>query len=420
MNEGGAIPVRNGIPNIRHLRVFREVARCRRISGAAEREHLSQPAATQAIAGLETRLDVALFDRRPDGLYTTPIGDIFLLRASRALEQLEIGAREATRIGLKARGRGFGSFDRLITAAQLRALIAVVEARNYSLAGRTLGISQPSVHRAARNLERLSGITLFESAHEGVSPTPAAQVLAQHFKLALVELQQGYEEIDEHLGIESAHIAVGTLPLARTFILPTAINAMVSSTGGVQIRAVDGLYAELLRSLRHGDLDCIIGALRNPSPADDVVQETLFDDPLAIVVGPGHPLIAHDAVTLAEVLRFPWVAPPKTTPAGSYLFDTLRIQDLADTPVRVVSSSLILIRGLLRMGDYITIISLHQIRHELAEGSMVPLPVELENNSRPIGLTYRRDWRPTPTQTKFMEQIRLASRSAAQHLSKNQ
>ena len=47
------------IPNLRHLRVFLEVARHRSISKAAPRVFLSQPAITQAIGKLETLLEKA-------------------------------------------------------------------------------------------------------------------------------------------------------------------------------------------------------------------------------------------------------------------------------------------------------------------------------------------------------------------------
>jgi len=398
------------LPNFRHLRVFREVAHCHSVSLAAERAHLSQPAVTQAVAKLEGDLTVPLFERRRDGMFVTEIGARFLARVERALDHLQTGAREATRIGHRQKGRGFTDFDRLLTAAQLRALVAVSEAKNFSMAARNIGISQPSIHRAARNLERLSGLKLFESAHEGISLTPAAHMLAQRTKLALAELQQGHDEVDDYLGRDSTHIAVGALPLARTHILPAAINLMVRASERVQIRAVDGRYDELLQGVRQGDLDLLIGALRDPPPVDDIVQEYLFDDPLAIVAGPQHPLAKKKNVTIADVLRFPWVAPPKTTPAGSYLYDTLHIQDLPQTPVRVVSSSLVLVRGLLTTGDYITIISLNQIRHEYEQGVLVPLPVELADSARAIGLTYRRDWRPTRTQQQFLDFLREVSR----------
>ena len=105
--------VRQGLPNIRHLRVFREVAHCRSVSMAAERAHLSQPAVTQAVAKLEADLAVPLFERRRDGMFVSEIGRKVLARVERALDHLQAGAREAARLGGRQKGRGFSDFDRL-------------------------------------------------------------------------------------------------------------------------------------------------------------------------------------------------------------------------------------------------------------------------------------------------------------------
>lgn len=401
------------IPNIRHLRVFRDVAQCHSISQAAKKVHLSQPAVTQAVGKLEEDLGVSLLDRRRDGLFTTPFGAGFLERVERALEHLQIGARQAIRLGGRPEARGFSNFDELVTTAQLKALTALSEARNFSIAARHLGLSQPTLHRSARNLESLAGIELFKTTPAGIDLTPAAQKLVQRTRLALGEIRQGLDEIKDVLGHETTQFVLGSLPLARTSIIPAAIHAMIEATPRVQIRVIDGPYAELLRGVREGDLDCMIGALRQPAPAEDVVQEPLFSDPLAIVAGRDHPLTRQATVTLADTLRYPWVAPPKATPAGSYLFETLRIQDLPQTPVRVVSSSLVLLRGLLMQGNYLTIISRHQISEEERQGLLVALPVALKDSHRAIGLTYRADWRPTAMQRQFIDFLRETGRDIA-------
>ncbi|MGR3662955.1 MAG: LysR family transcriptional regulator [Paracoccaceae bacterium] len=402
-------------PNIRHLRVFLEVSRSHSISEAAGKTHLSQPAVTQAVSKLENDLNVALFQRKNVGFYTTEIGTKFAQRVERALRQLRLGAKLSYRFEKGVKARGFSNFDELATSAQLRALVAVGAARSYSLAAREIGLSQPSVHRSVSNLENLSGLKLFRRISSGIEPTAAGHVLIKHTKLAFSEVQQGLNEISEFLGRDATIIIVGSLPLSRTNILPLATHAMIESSKDVQIRIVDGPYNELLRGLRNGELDCMIGALRDPLPADDVVQEALFIDPLAIVAGSHHPLLKRKNISIKDTLEYPWLAPPKTTPSGSYLFETLQIQSLPKTPVRAVSSSLAFLRGLLAQGDYLTIISRHQIKEELDRGSLVPLPIMLENNERPIGLTLRSDWQPTSTQSRFLSLLReIGERSQAE------
>jgi DNA-binding transcriptional LysR family regulator len=401
--------------NIRHLRVFLEVAKSHSVSIAAGKSHLSQPAVTQAISKLESKVEVALFSRSNAGFYVTEIGDKFVNRVERALAQLQAGAKFSNRSRTDRRSGGFANFHELVTAAQLRALVAVSEARSFSVAGRSIGLSQPSLHRSVSNLEKLSGLELFRRTSTGIEPNPAGRILTKHAKLAFAELQQGLNEIAEYQGRGTTAIIVGSLPLARSQILPRAVHAMIESAPKVQIRVVDGLYSELLRGLRQGDIDCIIGALRDPEPAPDVTQQELFSDPLAIVAGPNHPLVGKDQVGIDDTLDFPWVAPPKITPGGTYLFETLQIQNLPQTPVRAVSSSMIFLRGLLAQGDYLTILSRHQIQEECALGLMVPLPIDLKDSERAIGLTTRRDWRPTELQSRFLEMLREFSRKPAEN-----
>lgn len=394
-------------PNVRHLYAVQEVARHNRINIAADRVHLSQPAVTQAVAKLEQALSAKLFDRRPEGMYATEIGELFLARVSRALNYLKDGERQARKRAPKQGEPGRRDFHRLTTAVQLKALTAVARTGNFSHAARLLGVSQPAVHRAARDLERLSGLVFFEPVRRGVELSPSAEIFAHHIRLAVSEIQQGYFEVDEFLGRDSTRIRIGSLPLSRTAILPAAMDRLLKeSQGQLQLHCVDGPYATLLRDLRFGELDFLIGALRDPPPADDIVQEALFDDPLSVVASCSHPLAGRTGLTLEDLLQYPWIAPPKPTPSGSYLFESLGIPQLPDTPVRIVASSLVLVRGLMMRGDYLTIMSAKQIEVEQEHGVLAPLSVDLEESLRPIGLTFRAGWQPTPTQQRFLDMIR--------------
>ncbi len=401
-------------PNIRHLIAFREVAATRRITLAAEVVHLSRPAITQAIAKLERENGAPMFERRPDGMHLTEIGAIFARRVERVIEHLKAGAQLALKRAPRAQApAGRRDFHKLATPVQLQALVAVSRAGSFSQAARELGATQPAVHRAARELENLAGAAFFAPAPRGVALTPSAEAFARSVRLAAAELRQSRYEIGAALGRDATRITIGSLPLSRASILPAAIDTLLAASGpGLQIRCVDGLYGALLRDLRFGDIDFLIGALRDPPPADDVEQEPLFEDRLAVVARVGHPLAAKSGLSLRDTLAYPWIAPPKDTPTGAYLFENLHIQEMAETPVRIVSSSLVLVRGLMLRRDYVTIMSENQFELERAQGVLAPLPIALPGAERPIGLTTRAGWRPTPTQSRLLDLIRGYCRRA--------
>ena len=405
------------LPNLRHLRAFFEVAQQGSISQASERIFLSQPAITQAIAKLERQLDTSLFERHSNGMRLTEAGSLFAARVEQALALILNGTQEALRAGADKHSRRSTTPERLLnttqllSTTQLRALVAVASARNFSWAARAIGTSQPALFRAARELENLLGISLFQKNAQGIDLTRAAQILVQQVKLAFAELTQGYTEISALNGQDTGIIVVGAMPLSHHFVLPAAINSLVLQRPEVEVHAVDGPYDELLHGLRHGEIDVLIGALRTTIPVEDVVQERLFDEPLSIAARIGHPLAGKIKVTIGDLAAYPWVVPRAGTPTRD-CFESLFQQQPPAKPMGVVeSSSFVLVRALLLDSDRLTLISSHQIQLEEKQNLLTTLPYNLTGTHRAIGLTTRAGWRPTATQKLFLDLLRATGAS---------
>jgi LysR family transcriptional regulator, regulator for genes of the gallate degradation pathway len=409
------------MPNPRHLQAFCAVAESHSVSLAAQRVYLSQPAVSQAIANVESALQAPLFERHSRGMSLTPAGRLFHDRARRALEYLAAGTKEAARVGERRRGiRRRVAAQPLLSRAQLRALTALSASNNYTMAARSLGISQPSLHEAAHGLESLLEVRLFEKASRGIMLTRSGDILSQHVKLAFAEIEQGLVEVAELNGNQGGPVRIGTMPLARSSILPVAIRALAREQPGARISVIDGPYSALLRGLRYGEIDIIIGALRSEPPAEDVIQSALFDDYLAVIARSGHPLAKKNRISPRELMKYPWVIAHKGTPTRAQFDSMIETLGLRDPPGLIESSSQVLMRSLLMESDMLTLTSPQQIQYEQAMRSLTVLPVDLRDIdcavTRSIGLTLRRDWRPTQTQLQFLRHVRTAAGSFCSHV----
>jgi LysR family transcriptional regulator of gallate degradation len=394
--------------NLRHLHTFGEVARLGSVSAAARAVHISQPAVTQAVAGVERYFGVSLLTRSNTGVALTAAGELCARRIERSISHLRDAVAELTR------SRNF-DFDatRLMRSAHLHALSAVVEHRNFSLAARAQHVSQPSVHRAARELERLIGVPLFEKTSFGITPTREAEKLARRARLAFAEIAQARAEVHALSGGESGRTVIGAMPLARSFLVPTALLEFTQQYPEHSVAIVEGTYEHLLASLRSGEVDFLIGALRNPAPVADVVQEHLFDDPLAIIVRAKHPLVSRKRLTVAALSRYPWIVPRAGTPLRVHFHDLFETAGLPAPTRAIECNSLIATRALLLESDRIVLLSAHQIHYELEAGLLVALPHPAGDVERPIGLTMRHDWHPTDSQRTLLEIVRRCSAKAA-------
>ena len=385
--------------NLRHLRVFAAVVETGSITRAAERALVSQPAVTQAVAKLESLLGQPLLLRTSQAVFANPAGKILASRIKRAFAILDPALAELSpRLVLTA------------TAAQLQALIATREAESFTLAARRMGLAQPTVHRAVSQLEQEAARPLFERMAHGMIATRPAQALAQAARLAFAELSQAEADLAELSGREVGRIVVGAMPLSRSYLLPRSIAAFRQTRATLPIKALDGPYDDLMAGLRRGEVDFLIGALRDPAPVGDIVQERLFDDGLLFVARKDHPVFALPQTTLADLFAYPIVVATEGTPTRR-AFDGLSALH-GPPPSLVETGSMILMRELLRLSDHLGCISQLQIEAEIGLGALVPVPVDLAGTRRPIGLTFRADWLPTRAQADFLADLRTTAAAA--------
>jgi DNA-binding transcriptional LysR family regulator len=170
-------------------------------------------------------------------------------------------------------------------------------------------------------------------------------------------------------------------------------------------------YDELLNDLRQGDIDMFIGgALRDPSPASDIVQEGLFDDEPVIVGNAKHLLRQKKRLTPADLLHFPWIVPSPGVPMRANWERMFRDYGLEPPQVRIECGSMLIARGLLFNGDWLTLMSRDQFLFERNAGSLAEIEAPGEILRRRIVLTRRRDWRPTPLQAHL---VKMAHERAA-------
>jgi DNA-binding transcriptional LysR family regulator len=384
--------------NLRHLRAVASVVRIGSLSGAADDVGITQPALTAAIAGLEARLG-SLFIRSRDGMEPNDAGRALAQRAEEAYRHLASGLRAGS-----PRARGFSQPERLVTTSQLRALLALADDGSYATAAQTTGLSPPALHRSVRDVERLTGTLLVQRRGRGVALTEAGRRAVRAFRLAVGAIRSGLTDLAA-LENEAAmdRLVIGAMPLCRARMLPAAVARLQSTYPNAHVTVVEGAHRELLDQLREGRIDMTIGALRTPSPGPDVVQSPLLVDRLAIVAGGGHPLAGPRRPPLSELARHRWLVGIPGSPLREHWEKMFEGMAMPAAPVDC--GSVMVIRGLLMSGDYLTLLSPEQIGMELKTGMLALVGGPLEDHVRNIGVTVRADWRPTAAQQFFVSTL---------------
>ncbi|MEO6361451.1 MAG: LysR substrate-binding domain-containing protein [Sphingomicrobium sp.] len=376
--------------NLRHLRAALAIHRHGTISGAARDVNLTQPAITQGLARLERQLGTTLFERSSGGMTPTEAAETFVPRIAAALERIA---------------------SRRVTAAQMRAFLALARAGSYAAAAKAVGTSEPSLHRAVRDLSLAVGRELVQRRGRGVALTSRGRALAREFALANADIEAGLEELAAATGRETGCIAIGAMPLCRARLLPAAIARFHARFPDYRVVVAEGSHTELVGPLREGELDLLIGALRDASSAPDLEQRPLFEDRPVIIARAGHPL-AGTSPSPQALAAFPWTIAALGAPLREYWEAMFTGSGLPVPAVPVQCGSVMLIRQLMMSSDFLTLLSPDQVAVELEAGWLTIIASAPPKILRIIGVITRAGWQPTPLQKQFLAELGVDAHSS--------
>lgn len=172
---------------------------------------------------------------------------------------------------------------------QIEAFLTTAELGNFSRAAERLGISQPALSQAVRDLEATLGLPLFTRTTRRVSLTDAGQRFRDHALKGVEEIDHALRTARDTAALRLGHLRIAAPPLLAATIVPPAIAAFAATHPGITFALADTGTEDILTRLRDGRADLGFGTF--PPSDDNLTRRTVLRDALVAAVPPGHPLI---------------------------------------------------------------------------------------------------------------------------------
>jgi DNA-binding transcriptional LysR family regulator len=180
---------------------------------------------------------------------------------------------------------------------QLSVLVAVAEAGSFSAAARALHTVQSNVSTHVARLERELGVALVDRASGALTDEGHAVVRrARHIQGELEALTADVAALRDDV---SGTVRLGCIGTSARWLVPLVLEAVTRAHPKVHVIVVDATTTSLVPRLLADELDLAVVNL--PVTHPDVVVEHLFDEDRILIAPDGHPLAAHDRVTLADL-----------------------------------------------------------------------------------------------------------------------
>jgi DNA-binding transcriptional LysR family regulator len=198
----------------------------------------------------------------------------------------------------------------MLDLRRLATLREVVRRGSFSAAGQALALTQPAVSRQISLLEAQLGTQLVTRTRQGVHATDAGRVLVEHTDALLARLEAAEREVGELAGRRGGRVRLGLFFTAAAHLGPELKGRTERAYPEILVDWELADRDRAFRGLLAGELELatVFEHPFEPSPAPPEVEIVpLLDEPMFVILPPGHELARNRRIRLAELANDTWI-----------------------------------------------------------------------------------------------------------------
>jgi DNA-binding transcriptional LysR family regulator len=185
---------------------------------------------------------------------------------------------------------------------ELRYFVAVAEELHFGRAAERIGMAQPPLSKAIRQLEQRLGVRLLDRTTRRVALTPAGAVLLEQARTALEAVAAAGRRA-QRAGREEPRLAVALKADGDAGLLPAILDAYERDAAAVPADVVVGGWGEAEAMLRDGRAD--VALLSTPLDDRGLDLERLVTEPRVAALHSGHRLAGRKRLRVADLAGEP-------------------------------------------------------------------------------------------------------------------
>lgn len=231
----------------------------------------------------------------------------------------------------------------------LRALVAIVSEGSVSGGARKLGVAQPTLTRAIKQLELSLGAPILARGPAGLELTDIGRILLPHAQRLVRAHERALEAAAQIAGGAQGTVNVAASPLPRMLLLSPAARSVWEHFPQVQMTVSEATYPHVLHQFELGELDFAMC----PAPIHDVPAQfeahPIMDARLAVTMRADHPM--RGCASLVDLQSCEWAS--SGPPFGQGMHEAFAAIGLAAPGCRIHCESLEYALGLVARSDMV-------------------------------------------------------------------
>lgn len=259
---------------------------------------------------------------------------------------------------------------------RLQVFHTVAKLLSFTKAAESLHMTQPAVTFQVRQLEEYFNTRLFDRTHNRINLTEAGKRVYEYSDTIFQIYSEMENAVREITGDVNGVLIIGASTTIAEYMLPALLGDFKVKYPDVNIRLrvsnSDGIVAMVENNVI--DLGVVEAVVSNKNLAVELCRV----DRLVAVVPPKHELAEKESLTLAEMVKYPYICREEGSGTREVILEYLDKAGIATSELNIIMElgSPEALKGAVEAGIGVTIISRATLNKELKLGTLVAIDLD--------------------------------------------
>ena len=217
------------------------------------------------------------------------------------------------------------------TLQQLRILKAVATEKNFTKAASVLYISQPSLSKQIKTLEKNLGILLINRERNKISLTESGKVLLQYSERILALCEESCRALIDLKNGDRGNLTVGASQTIGTYLMPRILTLFAQNYPQIDLKVQVNSTRVIAKNIINREIDIAVvgGEISDDLKKNLTIQPFIYDE-FSLIIANSHPFGKKNKINKEDLYCLDFITLNSNSTIKKFI-DNILIQNQIET-----------------------------------------------------------------------------------------
>ena len=217
------------------------------------------------------------------------------------------------------------------TLQQLRILKAIATEKNFTKAADILYISQPSLSKQIKNLEKTLDTLLINRERNKISLTESGKVFLQYAERILALCEESCRALTDLKNGDRGHLTVGASQTIGTYLMPRILALFAQNYPQIDLKVEVNSTRLIAKNIINREIDiAVVGGEISDDLKRKLTIQSFVSDELSLIIAKSHPFAKKKIINKEDLYCLDFITLNSTSTIKKFI-DNILSQNAIDT-----------------------------------------------------------------------------------------